>query len=51
LSEAAKEERVFVVKETGFHEVSADATVELLEPPSVILINEEPAGLDSRTYK
>jgi hypothetical protein len=51
LNKAVKEETVIVVKETGFQEVSEDSIVELLDSHSVILMNEEPAGLDRRTCK
>jgi hypothetical protein len=46
-----KEETVIVVMETRFREFSEDCIVELLEPGSVLLMNEEPAKLDRRTYK
>jgi hypothetical protein len=45
-----EKETVIVVKETGFQEVSEDGIVELLEVGSVLLMNEEPAMLDRRTY-
>jgi hypothetical protein len=49
LNEAVKDETVIVAKETGFQEVSEDYIVEWLESRSVILTNEEPAGLDRQT--
>jgi hypothetical protein len=51
LNEAVKEENVILAKETGFQEFSGDAILELLESRSVILMKEEPAGLDRPTYK
>jgi hypothetical protein len=46
-----KEEITTVANEAGFQKVSEDATVELLECHSVILMNEKLAGLDRRMYK
>jgi hypothetical protein len=42
---------LIVVKKTRSQEVSVDAIVEFLEPPSVTLMNDKPAGLHRRTYK
>lgn len=46
-----KEEITTVAEESEFQDVSEKGIVELLESHSVLLMNEELAGLTRQTYK